>query len=84
MLREKLYIVIKVTNLFMKFSIFYFFNFTLALKIISNPWSIAKTGAVVGAHMKIKLFIFCISFINNYLFKNVSFNVFYLDEFDVL
>ena len=32
----------------MKFSIFYLFTLTLASKIIKNPWSIEKTGAVVG------------------------------------
>ena len=32
----------------MKFSIFNLFTLILASKIITNPWSIEKTGAVVG------------------------------------
>ena len=32
----------------MKFSILNLFTLILASKIITNPWSIEKTGAVVG------------------------------------
>lgn len=66
----------------MKFVILTFLSLILALKIISSPWSIAKTDSVVGAHMSIiknkNLFIFIL--INLILYKILLYRHIY--EFD--